>query len=378
MPALGVMGFLLAVAGCGGGNLPYFPPTANEGSGEDWNQDGGGSARRHHRPLGLEPPLRLLWEQRLKSPPLGGSLVSGPSLLQMTKTAAIHAFDVRSGRELGTRGYGEIPCAPPAVAGASSEVLVVAEYFPDPLIRGVSRLDGSTLWSRKTAVCAPIVARSDTVIIADETGAVTALTASDGEAVWELDGDGRYASGPSMLGELLIIGDSAGTLRGLRVADGEEQWSSQLGAGVRSGPAISPRRVFVGTGEGEMIAVIADTGEELWRTALGSLLTPGLTLSADLVVAGSVDRHVYALDAETGSIVWRFETEGVVRGAPVSTRSVVYCGSGDGFVYALELDSGELLWKYRLDGPSVEGLALGPRTLAVATETGSIYVFGRR
>lgn len=378
MAALGVMGLLLAVAGCGGGNLPYFPPTANERSGKDWNQDGGGYTRRHHRPHGLEPPLRLLWEQRLKSPPLGGSLVSGHSLLQLTKTAAIHAFDVRSGRELGKHGYGEIPCAPLTVAGSRSEVLVVAEYFPDPVIKGVSRLDGSTLWSRRTAACVPMVTRSDTVVIADEAGTVTALTASDGEAVWELDGEGRYASGPSMFGELLIIGDSAGTLRGLRIADGEEQWSSELGAGVRSGPAISPSGVFVGTGDGEMIAVTTDTGEELWRTALGGLLTPGLTLSADLVVAGCVDRHVYALDTETGSIVWRFETGGVVRGAPVSTRSVVYCGSGDGFVYALELDSGDLLWKYRLDGPSVEGLALGPRTLVVATETGSIYVFGRR
>ena len=119
------------------------------------------------------------------------------------------------------------------------------------------------------------------------------------------------------------------------------------------------------------------TGDETWRTKLGGLSTPGFALSDDILVTGSVDRHVYGLDVDSGDILWRFETNGVVRGTPVSTESVVYCGSGDGFIYALELGSGSLLWKYRLDGPALAPLALGPRSLIVATETGSIYVFGR-
>ncbi len=356
--------------------MPYFPPTTQDHRDQDWNQSGGGHSGRSFRPLGVEPPLELLWEQRLNSSPLGSSLVSGPLLLQMTKTSSLYSFDL-VGRELGKRGYGEIPCAPPAIAGSASEVLVVAEFFPDPLIKGVSRLDGSTLWSRKTAVCVPTVSRADTIVFIDEAGTATALTASDGDLLWELHGEEHHASGPSMFGDLVIFGDSAGALRALGVRDGKQRWLSQLGTGLRSRPAVSPKGVFAGTGAGEIVALSADTGDELWRTALGSLLTPGLTLSQDLVVAGCVDRHVYAVDVDTGEIVWRFETGGVVRGTPVSTESVVYCGSGDGFIYALELSSGSLLWKYRLDGPSLEGLALGPRTLIVTTENGSIYVFGR-
>ena len=356
--------------------MTYYPPGPEDHRDEDWNQSGGGHSGRSFRPLGVEPPLRLLWEQRLNSPPMGSGLVSGPVLMQMTKTSSLYSFDV-VGRQLGKRGYGEIPCAPPAIAGAASEVLVITEFFPDPLIKGVSRLDGSTLWSRKTTVCVPTVSRADTIVFMDEDGTATALAASDGELVWEVHGEERYASGPSMFADLVIIGDSGGTLRALRLRDGEERWLSQLGPGLRSRPAVSPSGVFVGTAAGEIVALSTDTGSELWRTALGNLPTPGLTLSPDLVVTGCVDRHIYALDVNTGDIVWRFETGGVVRGTPVSTESVVYCGSGDGFIYALELSSGSLLWKYRLDGPSVEGLALGPGTLIVTTESGSIYVFGR-
>ncbi len=369
------LGMSLAV-NCGGANLPYFPPTTQDHRVGDWNQSGGGHSGRSFRPHGIEPPLRLLWEQRLNNPPLGSSLISGPSLLQMTKTSTLYSFDL-GGRAHGKRGFGETPCAPPAITGLASEVLVVAEFFPDPLIKGVSRLDGSTLWSRKSTVCVPTVSRGDTIVVIDEAGTVTALTAIDGEVVWELHGEERYTSGPSVFGEFVIIGDTAGALRALGVRDGEEHWLSQLGAGLRSRPAVSSRGVFAGTGEGEIVALSTDTGDELWRASLGGLPTPGLTLSRDLVVAGCVDRLVYALDVDTGDIVWRFETGGVVRSTPVSTESVVYCGSGDGFVYALELSSGSLLWKYRLDGPSVEALALGPRTLVVTTENGSIYVFGR-
>ena len=356
--------------------MPYFSPSTPDHREGDWNQSGGGHAGRSFRPLGVEPPLRLLWEQRMDSPPLGSSLVSGPLVLQMTKTSSLYSFD-RVGRELSKRGFGETPCAPPTIAGRASEVLVISEFSPKPLLKGVSRLDGSTLWSREGTVCAPTVSRADTVVIVEEGGTVVALRASEGEVLWETHTEGLYSSAPAVFGQTVFIGDTAGSLRALGVLDGQERWSSQLGSSLRSQPAASSTGVYVGTGAGEVVALSTATGEELWRTALGGLPTPGLALSEHMVVAGCVDRHVYALDVDSGELLWRFETAGVVRGTPVSTESVVYCGSGDGFIYALELNSGTLIWKYRLDGPSVEALALGPGTLIVATENGSIYVFGR-
>ena len=367
----------MAVAGCGGA-LPYFQPLSQDYDGGDWNQAGGGHTGRSYRPLGIEPPLRLLWEQTMDAPPLGGSIVSGQLVLQMTKRSSLYSFDLGTGEELGKRGYGELPCAAPIIAGPAAGVLIVAEFSPNPLLKAVSRVDGSTLWSRgQVNVCADLVVHADTVVIVDEEGTVAALGAMEGDVIWELRDQQRYSSGPAVFENLVFVGDTVGAVRALRLVDGEEKWHTSLGASLRTRPAVSSKGVFLGTGAGEVVALSTATGDETWRTKLGGLSTPGFALSDDILVTGSVDRHVYGLDVDSGDILWRFETNGVVRGTPVSTESVVYCGSGDGFIYALELGSGSLLWKYRLDGPALAPLALGPRSLIVATETGSIYVFGR-
>ena len=367
----------LTVPGCSG-KLVYAPPTA-PGQGEaDWHQVGGGPGGRSFRSPGLEPPLRLLWEQKLDSPPLGDALVSGPLLMQMTKTASFYSFDLRWGRVLGKRDYGEIPGAAPTIAGELAEILVVAEHSPAELLRGVSRLDGSTLWTRATTVYAPALARADTVIFVDGEGSVAALSAVDGRTLWESPGEGgRQSSAPSLLGDTVFVGDSDGLLRALSVTDGETRWQRSLGTSVRTRPAVSTEIVYAGTSAGDVVALSVHDGEEIWRTRLGGLLTPGLALSADALVAGCVDRQVYGLDRESGIVRWRFETGGVVRGTPAATSSVVYTGSSDGFIYALDLESGHLLWKYRLDGPAAEAIVLGPGTLVVTTETGNLYVFGR-
>ena len=96
-----------------------------------------------------------------------------------------------------------------------------------------------------------------------------------------------------------------------------------------------------------------------------------------LLAVGSVDRNLYGLDPDSGELVWSFATDGVLRGSPAATDGSIYCGSGDGHVYAIDTATGGMLWRFEVDGPVYAPVSIGERMIAIATESKSVYVFGR-
>ena len=339
-----------------------------------WPQEGRTADGRAFLEQEVEPPLQLLWQQKIDAAPLGSLIFAGHLVLQLTTEASMYAFDRYSGKVLGKRDSDIQVCVPLVLM---DEVLVFAGLGKQPGLRAFDRRTHDVRWTYPGVVCAPLVARRDTLLVAGEEGVVAALRGNSGEELWHSQIGGRLRTAPTAGGDAVYVGNADGLFVGLELSSGDERWRQQLETGVRTWAVVGGDRVFVGTAAGVVHALSADSGQVVWQTRLGALLTAGMALAPQALVAGSVDHHVYALDPDSGELLWRFEAGGVVRGTPAVTARTVYCGSSDGYLYALKNETGELLWKYRMDGPVLASMALGEQMIGVSSENGTVYVFGR-
>jgi len=340
--------------------------------GGDWEQTGGGIEGKSFREEELKPPLQLLWSQKLNGAPIGGALLAGDLLLQLTTAPTLYAFDRRSGQRLGKQGFDLDACAPPALSG---ELLALSQLGEEAELQALDRGTRKVRWRLPGKFCAPLAARGDTVWAAGEDGVLRALDASSGTELWQMEIGGRLRTGVAVRGGMIFVG--SGELLALKASSGEEIWRRRLESQLRTRPTLGGGRVFVGTAAGQIVALEVESGGELWRTELGGLPAPGMALGAQALVIGTVDRGIYGLDPQSGEQLWGFATKGVVRSSPAVAGTTAYCGSSDGHLYALDLESGKMLWKYRLDGPVLTPVSLGAGAVSVTSEKGTVYVFGR-
>lgn len=362
---------LVLLAGCQSKAL-YLPgrPSAADGQ---WTQIGGARGDAN-LPQGPAPPLRLLWQQGIDASPWHQPFFDGRLLLVWSRSPTVYAYDLFDGSRLGKRAIDDRVCGASAVVGPW---LVFAQKGGQETdLRALDRRNGKVAWRLDGLGCVRMAARNDTLWVADEAGALLAVTAKDGQEIWRLAVDGQLRVEPGLGRQALYGGTSRGDVVAVDAASGHERWQTRLDAAIRSRPLVRDDSVYVATAAGTVAALGAD-GTVLWQQSLGVLPTPGLALGGDVLVVGTVDRQYHALDAASGRRLWSFATEGVVRSAPAIAGQVVYGASSDGHLYALDLESGRLQWKYRLDGPVVSGIGLGKGRLAVVTEERTLYVFGR-
>ena len=366
-----VVGALLAAAGCG--DKVFYLPGAGTGVGA-WPQEGRTPDGRAFAEQNMDPPLQLLWQQELDAAPLGGMLFTDHLVLQLTAAPTLYAFDRRSGKPLGKRGTDIQICTSPALVG---EVLIYAELGRKPGLRAFDCRTGKVRWRYAGAVCAPLVARRDTVVVAGESGKLSALRVGDGQELWCQQTGALLRTAPALAGDQLYLGAADGSCRAFGLGSGAERWSHALEGGVRTRVVAGRDRVFVGTAAGVVYAIDAGSGDLVWKTPLGTLPAPGMALTPDVLVVGGADRRIYGLESASGAVRWRFETGGVVRAAPAAAAGTVFCGSSDGHLYALETATGRLQWKYRLDGAATSPVALGRDMVGISSENQTAYVFGR-
>lgn len=369
------MATLVAVGGlaCASKNL-YAP--WDIGARAAWVQEGGGAAAHG----GPEPPLALRWQQDVGAAPLGGPLLAGPLLLQLTREPDLLALDLATGTRLGRRGEQDPVCGPPALSGPAGEHVLLSRVGKKPALEAVDRATGDVAWRWPGVVCAGPVVAGDTVFAAGEGGTLAALAAGDGTVLWHIDAGARILAAPTLAGDLLLLGDASGGLSAICADSGRVRWRARVDGAVRTRPAVDPALglAWVATGTGAVAAVRLADGAVAWTGSVNGLPSDGLARTGQVVAIGSSDRNVYAFDARTGQAAWRYQTGGVVAAAPVATEATVYAASGDGALYAVDAASGNLGWKYQLDGPALTPASLGPGLLAVTTHAGTVYLFAGR
>jgi len=345
-------------------------------AGGTWLQPSGAADGTGAAPAGPAPPLRPLWRQDAGKPPVGGPLLDGRLVLQLTGESRLVAYEARTGARIGRRGFAEDWCAPVAAAGPDGALLVASLAGDKPQVRVYDRGARRWLWRLGLAACAAAAARGDTLVVAAESGEVVALAAADGAELWRWRGPAMYAVSPSWEGDRICAASVRGHVALLAASTGRLQWETTVGQGVRARPSMTAEAVFVSTSASEVVCLDRDTGQVRWRTAVGGLLS-GVSVAPEVVLVGSSDFGVYGLSRDTGRVLWRYDTGGVVRGAPALVGPWAYAAGGAGEVVALEVASGALEWRASLDGPALTPVSAGAGLIAVTTQTGTVHAFGQ-
>lgn len=150
--------------------------------------------------------------------------------------------------------------------------------------------------------------------------------------------------------------DAEGIVTALDASSGATLWEVETELPLSGGPGAGEGLVLVGSADGELIALDAVSGSEKWRSRLSSEVLSVPKIGLGVVVVHTMDGSLFGLNAATGENVWRYDHSVPVltlRGSssPLISGSVVVCGFANGKLAALDLTSGKLLWELTITAP---------------------------
>lgn len=105
---------------------------------------------------------------------------------------------------------------------------------------------------------------------------------------------------------------------------------------VHSSPASSGNRIYVGANNGRVYGLNATNGNRVWETVAGSVLTPVTSspvVANGIVVVGSEDKNVYWINATDGKVLKTFATQSAVVTSPAIDGVRAFVASQDGTLY---------------------------------------------
>lgn len=234
--------------------------------------------------------------------------------------------------------------------------------------------------SRYTKVLSqPVVARGR-VFAMDGGTRVSALDASTGGRIWQVElkpeqeRGNAFGGGPCFWNDRLYVSTGYGQIVALDPADGKVIWRENVTAPVHAPPTVADGRVFAVSVENALDVLSAEDGRRLW-THHGIPETAGLlggaspAVEGEIVVAAYSSGELFALRAENGRAVWSDNLAATrtmnaiagladIRGRPVIDRGRVYAISHSGRMAAIDLRTGDRVWEQQIassHGPWVVG-----------------------
>lgn len=295
-------------------------------------------------------------------------------------------------RPLGRRGRGLLPLLMATLAllvGCAAD-----KPKPKPLEAFTPKIAARQVWSAKVNSVQfglSVVARDGQFVVAGSDGAVLALDAQSGQALWRLDVRAPLSAGVGSDGRFhaVVTADNR-----LVVFDGErEAWRAQLNSRVSTAPLVAGERVFVIGVDRAVHAFDALDGTKIWSLqrpgeALTLLHSGVLTAVKDTLVAGQGPR-LAGIDPTRGSVLWEVPI-GTPRGTNEVERLADLVGpalrlgnrlcarSFQAAVGCVDAEAGRLLWSRNTGGIQAVGgddeLVVGAdasdRILAMKTANG--------
>ena len=196
---------------------------------------------------------------------------------------------------------------------------------------------------------------------------------------WEYALRSTFRQAMERADELLVFPARNGRVYAFDPANRELAWQRKVG---RFGDRISDvhvhgSRVYLTTVVGEVAAMDALSGDPLWITPAvhGPVLAaPATSSDGKIVAVGSLRGDVVALDAQRGRVLARFSTENEILTSPLFVGEVIVASSTDSFVYGYSLEEKRLLFAHELPAAGVTTPVAVDQHVAVATESGHLWV----
>lgn len=235
------------------------------------------------------------------------NLMAGSFLLRLGDAGDIEICDVADGEPHATAQI------TPRVGGPDQSVVSVGEGGPPTAIlaEGVAQLvaidlfTGLPRWRFHSRRQTPLhLARAGRILIVASEGAVHALDVTTGEDVWRYAARTRFATRPTIVGDVVVALGAHGALHGIDLVTGRARWKRRVQAATGLAPAACRGTVVLVERDDQILGVDARTGEEAWR-----LRDPGLGAGAclaidDLLVVNAAGGVVSGVDVEAGELRW--------------------------------------------------------------------------
>ncbi len=243
-------------------------------------------------------------------------------------------------------------------------------------LRAMDTSTGLTLWARDyPRPFASMTVARERIYAGCADGALYALRADGGEAVWKVQTQDAVRGLPLVAGQTVYLGSDDGAMRAIEAESGREEWKFQTGAKISGQPVIDDRSIYFGSGDGFVYAIDLATKKLRWRSRTGAAIEASVALAGEMVIAASFDNFVYALSRASGNRIWKKRLEGRIAASPIVEGDATLIASlRSDYAAVLFNPDGRPIGFFRLD----EGMeivaqpVLSGNTLAVATDKGLV------
>ncbi|MFI2368664.1 serine/threonine-protein kinase [Streptomyces sp. NPDC018833] len=202
------------------------------------------------------------------------------------------------------------------LAADDSAVYIVTQ---NDRLRGISRSDGTILWTVRPRVLLDAETRPRSVagggrlVIATGKGRILVVDTADGHEVWNIDDQGPIGSGlrPVLHEDMVLI--NGGTLTARSLSDGTERWAKTItdhGMLRPSGPPLVQDDIVYSTQGQHIWGFDAADGTEIWRSPGGYFADSPVVVQGDAVCAISSrtsdgdDWALHAMSRSNTKHVW--------------------------------------------------------------------------
>jgi outer membrane protein assembly factor BamB len=274
-----------------------------------------------------------------------------------------------------------------AAATATTDVVYVGSqgggYY------ALSAKDGQVLWQTRIGPTSsrPLLHGGRLYVGADD-GTLWCLDPATGFEKWKYGTKGAIGEPPVLLDNLIIFSNSADQVFALEVTEGKApKWKWQYDRETpdeftlrgHAGVAAEGGQIFAGFSDGNLVALSAASGDLVWVRSLAGDAQQFVDVDATPVVEGGIvyasaaASGLFALDAKDGSEKWQVKVAGA--GPVVLDGKRLYAAAASDGLLALDRQ-GHVLWRQGMAkaGDPARPLIVGNTLLLSVSETGLLAI----
>ena len=323
----------------------------------------------------FRPPLKLKKILRPISAPMPDLAVWGEVLLVPTKNGRLESYHLKTFRRLARKKMPEASHA--RVLPYRGDLLVALEFGKNSLLR----LDGTTkkiLWRLPLhGIAAFPKISGDTVFVAVLRKSVVALDWNSGKEFWRCSLKAQVHATPVLLQGLLIVADDSGQITAVVRRTGKIRWRYSAGAPVVADPVVFREKIAVATTAGEVI-LLNSSGRPLWQRKMGAQIYRSPAACPEGLVIAVQDGTVHLMDWRDGKDRWRRALDAIIGTRPMVSRRHVILGTLNKTVLFLNRETGEPVWELEVRGRVRTDFLPWKNLLIFGSEDNYVYLFAEQ
>ena len=295
-----------------------------------------------HERVAVEPP-EIVWTSSVGSGIQGMPVATDEVIVAARSDKQIETISRLDGTTFWSRRIDGPPVSPLLIG----DVIYTATE-EDGRIRAMQLEEGDDVWKRDIpSVKQPITIVGDTVFAATENRIVLALT-SDREPIWSVRLPRAASASPIVLDDIVVLA-AFDSLFSLNRSSGLRRGAAHSREIFTGEAAADGENVYLATEEGSLAAWTTPELEPLWQASGFGHFFSGPVLADGMGYATTREGQLLRFDPRTGAAETLANVEGTVLAAPIVVENGILIGTLDGRLCFLSRD-GQPIWDVELEG----------------------------